>query len=58
MKVRDVGSLVTIIVIASLVLTALGGLMDIAHTGALTKEHLWHDSIILMGLAIVLVHAV
>jgi hypothetical protein len=31
--------------------------MDIAKTGAITKEHLWHDSIILMGLAIVLVYA-
>ena len=57
MNLKDIGNLVTIFVIASLVLTALGGIMDIAKTGSLTKEHLWHDSIILMGLAIVLVHA-
>ncbi len=54
---KKVGSVIFFLVLGSLILTALGGLMDIYHTGGLSKEHMWHDSTILMLLAVVLVHA-
>jgi hypothetical protein len=53
-----VGGIIFFLVLGSLILTALGGLIDIFQTGGLSKEHLWHDSLILMLLAVVLVHAV
>jgi len=51
---KNVGSVIFFLVLGSLILTALGGLIDIFQTGGLSKEHMWHDSIILMLLAVVL----
>lgn len=55
---KKVGGILFFLVLGSLILTALGGLVDIFQTGGLSKEHMWHDSIILMLLAVVLVHAI
>ena len=52
-----VGGIIFFLVLGSLILTALGGLIDIFQTGGLSKEHMWHDSIILMLLAVVIVSA-
>lgn len=54
---KNVGSVIFFLVLGSLILTALGGLIDIFQSGGLSKEHMWHDSIILMLLAVVLSHA-
>lgn len=54
---KKVEQIVHFLVMASLVLAALGGLIDIFQTGGLSKEHMWHDSILLMLLALVFVCA-
>jgi hypothetical protein len=51
---KQLGSIVFFLVLGSLLLAILGGIIDIAQTAALTKEHLWHDSQLLMLLAILL----
>ncbi len=53
---KNAASVIFFLVLGSLILTALGGLIDIFQTGGLSKEHMWHDSIILMLLAVVLSH--
>ncbi len=53
---KNAASIVFFLVLGSLILTGLGGLIDIFQTGGLSKEHMWHDSIILMLLAVVLSH--
>jgi hypothetical protein len=54
---KKVGDLIHWLVAASLLLAAIGGALDIYRSGALTPEHMWNDSILLMLLAVVLVHA-
>jgi hypothetical protein len=54
---KNVESVVFFLVLGSLILTALGGVLDIFEKGGLSKEHMWHDSVILMLLAVVLVNA-
>ncbi len=53
---KKIGGIVFFLVLGSLILAALGGLIDIFQTGGLSKEHMWHDSMILMLLAVVFVH--
>lgn len=36
--------------------TALGGWLDMVENGGITKRHLWHDGIVALLFAIVLVH--
>ena len=54
---KKVGDLIHWLVAASLLLAVLGGVLDIYRSGGLTPEHLWNDSLLLMLLAIVFVHA-
>ncbi len=49
---KNVGDLIHWLVAASLLLAVLGGALDIYKSGGLTPEHLWHDSILLMLLAL------
>ena len=55
MKKLDIGTIVFLLIAASVILTLLGGLRDFFQTGGISKEHLWHDAMFLLVLAGVLV---
>jgi hypothetical protein len=46
--------LAALIVVVAVGLTALGGLLDVQETHTFTRDHLWHDGMFLLGLALVL----
>jgi hypothetical protein len=54
MKKWDIGTIIFLLIAASVILTILGGLRDFFQTGGISKEHLWHDGMFLLVLAGVL----
>ena len=55
MKKIDFGTILFLLIAASVVLTLLGGIVDFFQTGGISKQHLWHDGMYLLVLAGVLI---
>jgi hypothetical protein len=55
MKKIDLGTMIFLLIAASVILTLLGGIVDFFQTGGISKEHLWHDSMFLLVLVGVLI---